>query len=274
MDVPGEGSGTAGGAATVCVRFYGELNRHLPPGQRQRHLARAIGAGHCVGELLGALRVAADAVDLVLVNGQSVDFDRPLRDGDRLSVYPAFQSLDIGPVARLPGRPLRAVRFVADVHLGRLAYYLRLLGFDARYDANAADAELLAVSRDDRRILLSRDRALLDHPALWRGYRVRETAPRRQIGEVLARFDLCRLAAPLTRCLCCNTPLRVLAPAQAAPRLPDDIGYRYDAFWECPGCGRTYWQGSHYRNLKRVPANCWRRPGERLPISRLLRDGL
>ena len=158
--------------------------------------------------------------------------------------------------------PLRAVRFVADVHLGRLAYYLRLLGFDARYDTNAADAELLAVSRDERRILLSRDRALLDHPALWRGYRVRETAPRRQIAEVLARFDLYRLAAPLTRCLCCNTPLRVLSPAQAAQRLPDDIGYRYGAFWECPGCGRTYWQGSHYRNLKRVACELLAPAGE------------
>jgi uncharacterized protein with PIN domain len=167
---------------------------------------------------------------------------------------PAVTAVDSGP--------LRAVRFVADVHLGRLAYYLRLLGFDARYDTNAADAELLAVSRDERRILLSRDRALLDHPALWRGYRVRETAPRRQIAEVLARFDLYQLAAPLTRCLCCNTPLRVLSPAQAAQRLPDDIGYRYGAFWECPGCGRTYWQGSHYRNLKRVACELLAPAGE------------
>lgn len=241
----------AGGRVTVVLRLYGELNRHLPPG-RCRCFEQVIDAGRCVGELLARLGVPVAAVDLVLVNGQSVDFHQSLADGDRVSVYPAFQALDIGPVSRLPGRPLRSVRFVADVHLGRLARYLRLLGFDARYDTRAADAELLTVSRSQRRILLSRDRALLDDPTLWRGYRVRETAPRRQIAEVLARFDLYRLAAPLTRCLVCNTPLRPLAPAQAAPRLADDIGSRFSTFRECPGCGRIYWQGSHYRNLQRV----------------------
>ena len=239
------------GRVTVVLRVYGELNRHLASG-RGRRFEQTIDAGCGVGEMLAGLGVPAAAVDLVLVNGQSVDFHQPLADGDRVSVYPAFEALDIGPVSRLPGRPLRSVRFVADVHLGRLAYYLRLLGFDARYETDAADAELLAVSRRQRRILLSRDRALLDDPALWRGYRVRETAPRRQVAEVLARFDLYRLAAPLTRCLVCNTPLRPLAPAQAAQRLVDDIGSRYRTFQECPGCGRIYWRGSHYRNLRRV----------------------
>lgn len=210
----------AGGMVTVVLRVYGELHRHLASG-RGRRFEQTIDAGCGVGEMLAGLGVPAAAVDLVLVNGQSVDFHQPLADGDRVSVYPAFEALDIGPVSRLPGRPLRSVRFVADVHLGRLAYYLRLLGFDARYETDAADAELLAVSR-------------------------------RQVAEMLARFDLYRLAAPLTRCLVCTRRC-----ARSRRRRPRSASWMTSAAVTAPsrsvrGAGGSTGGGRTTGNLRRV----------------------
>ena len=103
-------------------------------------------------------------VDLVLVNGESSDFSRPVRNGDRIAVYPVFESLDIASELRLRPKPLREPKFVLDTHLGRLAAYLRMLGFDAAYDNRGSDAELARISCDERRILLTRDRGLLKRP--------------------------------------------------------------------------------------------------------------
>jgi hypothetical protein len=90
-------------------------------------------------------------VDLVLVDGESVDFTRRLTGGERVAVYPVFERLDISPVTRLRARPLRRTRFVLDVHLGTLARYLRLLGYDTRYANDFEDAAIVALARDESR---------------------------------------------------------------------------------------------------------------------------
>ena len=104
-------------------------------------------------------------VDLLLVNGESVDFAYPVRDGDRISVYPVFESLDIAAVTRVRPEPLRELRFVLDVHLGRLAAYLRLAGFDTVYRNDRDDAELAGIAAGGR-VLLTRDQGLLKRRAV------------------------------------------------------------------------------------------------------------
>jgi len=100
-------------------------------------------------------------VDLILVNGQSVDFGYRVQDGDRISVYPVFEAFDIAGLTRLRPEPLRDPRFVLDVHLGRLTAYLRMLGFDTLYQNQWADERLAEISQIEHRILLTRDVGLL-----------------------------------------------------------------------------------------------------------------
>lgn len=236
---------------SLTLRFYAELNEFLEPDRRQRAFELAAAAGAAVAEVIEALGVPPAEVDLVLANGRSVDLAYRVREGDRISVFPVFESLDITPVLAVRSRPLRETRFVLDVHLGRLAKYLRLLGFDSLYRNDVDDAELVRVSLEERRILLTRDRGLLRRRALTHGYEVRQTNPRRQLVEVLGRFDLRRAAAPFTRCLRCNEPLRAVPEEAVAERLPRRTRQVHQELRICRGCDRVLWRGSHYRRMRR-----------------------
>jgi len=230
-------------------RFYEELNDFLSPARRKRDFTYTFHGRPAVKDAIEALGVPHPEVDLILVNGASVDFGHPLGDGDRVSVYPVFESLDIARATRLRPRPLREPRFILDVHLGRLARHLRLLGFDTRYANDAADAAIAAAAARERRIVLTRDRGLLKHSAVTRGYWVRATAPRAQAAEVIRRFQLEARIRPFTRCLECNGVLRAVDKAAVADRLPPRARRLHDTFAECPGCRRLYWPGSHHRRL-------------------------
>jgi uncharacterized protein len=165
---------------------------------------------------------------------------------------PVFESFDIAPLVRVRPAPLRVTRFVLDGHLGRLAGYLRLFGFDVLYRHDYADAELARTSHEEGRILLTRDRGLLKRREVSHGYCVRATDPRRQIVEVLRRFDLFRSVSPFSRCLRCNGVLQPVDREEVLERLPPKTRKYYDEFDLCPSCDRLYWKGSHYERLARL----------------------
>jgi uncharacterized protein with PIN domain len=148
--------------------------------------------------------------------------------------------------------PKALSRFVLDVHLGRLARYLRLLGFDASWKKDATDEELVAIATREERILLTRDRELLKRRSVAQGYFVRETVRRRQILEVLRWFDLFDAIEPFRRCLECNGPLDPVAKVEVEDRLPPRTRRDYEEFQQCRDCHRIYWKGSHYDALRSV----------------------
>jgi uncharacterized protein with PIN domain len=236
----------------VHFRFYEELNDFLPPARRKRDFAVPYNRAS-VKDMIESVGVPHTEVDLILANGVSVDFSYLVRPGDRISVYPEFESFDIAGLTRLRPEPLRQPRFVLDTHLGKLARYLRLLGFDVLYSNTYSDAELAAISADgDKRILLTRDHGLLKRVQVTHGYFVRETAPEKQVLEVLRRFDLKRRVRPFTRCLQCNGELRRAPVEEIADRVPPGVVRDFDVFSVCPDCGRVYWAGSHYDRLRGI----------------------
>jgi uncharacterized protein len=240
-------AGERRGAYQVEFRFYAELNDFLPPTRRMVAFFHAFMGPASVKDMIEALGVPHTEVDLILANGRSVDFTYLVAEGDRISVYPVFESFDISPLLRVRPQPLRQICFVLDQHLGRLAVHLRLLGFDTLYRNDYADAELARVSVEERRILLTRDRGLLKRRAVTHGYCVRGTDPRRQIEEVMRRFDLSRIAQPFQRCVLCNGLLAPVPKEQVAHGLPPKVREYYEEFWECNDCAHVYWRGSHYR---------------------------
>jgi hypothetical protein len=233
-------------------RFYAELNDFLPPERRFTEFAYSFLDVATVKDRIESFGVPHTEVDLILVNGESVGFTHRAKPGDRISVYPVFEAFDIAGLTRLRPEPLREPRFVLDTHLGRLAAYLRMMGFDARYGDARSDEELANVSRDDRRILLTRDVGLLKRGAVTHGYFLRSTNPGQQLGEVVRRFDLARLVSPFTRCLRCNARLIEAAKEEVAPRLPAQVAQLHEQFRRCPDCGRVYWEGGHYRRMRQL----------------------
>jgi uncharacterized protein len=236
----------------ATFRFYQELNDFLPPAQRQVAFEHDWRGTPSIKHLIEALGVPHTEVDLILVNDRSVDWAYQPQEGDRIAVYPVFESLDITPLIRLRPQPLREVRFVLDGHLGRLAAYLRMLGFDTWYQNHADDAGLAEISKNQQRILLTRDQGLLKRSAVTHGYWVRATAPREQLREITIRFDLERLARPFTRCLSCNGLLQSATLDEVKNQVPENAARFYAEFWRCASCGKVFWQGSHYQRMMRL----------------------
>jgi uncharacterized protein len=266
---------------SVSVRFYGELNDFLPAAHRQATLVCGLENSSSVKDLVEALGVPHPEIELLVVNGRTVDFACRVRDGDRVAAYPPFQTLDLDADARLGPPAQIEPRFVADVHLGRLAAYLRLAGLDTVYRNDYRDDEIVAASASEDRTLLTRDVGVLKHRMVTRGYFVRETRPARQLVEVLRRFDLAWGSAPdpgsvasgdpcaprrslagapcaprptrpvpFTRCLRCNGRLQPVPKDEVEHLLPPRTREHYRDFSRCPACARIYWQGSHYAQMK------------------------
>jgi uncharacterized protein with PIN domain len=236
----------------ATIRCYAELNDFLPRERRQVAFEHEWDGRVSVQDLLEGLGVPHGEVDLLLVNGESSGFDRLVEDGDRVAAFPVFESFDIASETNVRAEPLRETRFVLDVHLGRLAALLRLVGFDALYRRDLTDPELADISVSTKRILLSRDRALLKRRIVTHGYWIRSTAPARQLAEVIRQFDLARTARPFTRCTVCNGIMTVASREEVADRVPPRSRQIYDDDRRCLDCGRVYWKGTHYTRLSRL----------------------
>lgn len=232
-------------------RFYAELNDFLPQEQRQVTFNHFFSGHPTVKDLIESLGVPHTEVDLILINSESVEFSRQVQDHDRISVFPVFEAIDISPLLQVRPVPLRKVHFVLDIHLGKLALYLRMMGFDAFYKNESSDETLVRISVEERRILLTRDRGLLKRSEVTHGYYIRATDPTLQLVEVMRRFDLFRAVQPFRRCLCCNEELEQASREEVEDRLLPRIREQFDEFSICRGCGRIYWKGSHYAHMRR-----------------------
>ena len=259
-----------GPARTAILRFYAELNDFLRADQRQRDIAYAFNGRPSVKDAIEALGVPHPEVDLILLNGVSVGLGHALAPGDRIAVYPVFEGLDITPIVRLRERPLRCPAFVADCHLGKLARRLRMLGFDVVYRRDFEDLEIIRVSVQERRIILTRDRGMLKHSAVTHGYWVRSTVAAEQVGEVLKRFDLWRQVRPFSRCTACNGDVVAVAKADVEAELAPLTRRYYEEFFRCIDCRRIYWEGSHFRRMRALADELSRPPDGSVPADEAL----
>jgi uncharacterized protein with PIN domain/sulfur carrier protein ThiS len=241
--------------STATFRFYEELNDFLPDRRRKVAFTSTFAENATVKQAIEALGVPHTEVEVVLVNGESVDLGCQIHEGDRISVYPMFESLDVRPLLRLRESALRHPRFVADAHLGRLARYLRMLGFDTLYEDAVPDRQLVRISRAGRRILLTRDRELLMHRELTHGVFVRGDRPRKQLRYVVERLDLRSDCLPFSRCMDCNGELEEIDRSAVRGEVPPTVVRTHQHFRRCAGCQHIYWRGTHYKRMLRLVDN-------------------
>jgi hypothetical protein len=252
--------------AHATFRFYAELNDFLPRERRQRDFGYRCARAATVKNAIEALGVPHTEVELVLVDGQSVDFSRLVRDADRISVYPKFEAFDVSALLRVREQPLRVLRFVADAHLGGLARLLRMLGFDTLFRNDYMDSEVRAVSIVEGRVVLTRDRELLKSRGITHGCFVHALRPQDQLREIVDRLQLAACARPFTLCLHCNLPLLPMEKEAILDRLPPRVADLYERFSWCEGCDRVYWEGSHWERMRGLLAGLLAPPA-RAPAS-------
>jgi uncharacterized protein with PIN domain/sulfur carrier protein ThiS len=184
-----------------------------------------------------ALGVPHTEVGALHVNGEPATLQRIVREGDYVEVETAKSGSDAD------------LRFAADAHLGGLARFLRMLGFDTLHRNAFSDDEIRRLAEAERRIVLTRDRELLKCREIARGAYVRALKPEAQLREVAARYEIAPLARPFTLCLSCNLPLQPVEPAVIAHRLPPAVYELHQRFVRCPGCDGVFWPGSHYERM-------------------------
>lgn len=236
----------------AIFRFYAELNDFLAPDLRYRDFTITFPSGQTVKHLIESSGIPHTEVDLILVNGSPVEFSYQLKNDDRVSVYPIFETVDIADINILRPSPLREIKFVLDCHLGSLAVYLRLLGFDVLYRNDFPDEELAEISEKGKYICLTRDRGLLKRKQVTHGYLVRALDPREQLVEVVRRFQLVSRMKPFTRCTRCNGFLHPVSEEEIADQLLPGTRSHFHEFSRCDACSWIYWKGAHYERLQKI----------------------
>ena len=237
---------------SAMFRFYEELNDFLPINRRKVRFTVQFKDSPGIKDLIESLGIPHTEVDLILVNGRSVDYGYHVENGDDIAVYPAFESFDITPLLHLHPAPLRHSAFILDVHLGRLARYLRTLGFDTLYRNDYTDVQIVQIAQSEHRIVLTRDSGILKYNAVTHGYWVRSVTAREQLREIVRRFDLCRSFKPFSRCPVCNGIVENIDKSKIIDMLEPKTKQFYEEFSRCGNCGKLYWKGSHYEKLTKM----------------------
>lgn len=234
----------------ATFRLYEELNDFIPSAKAKAPFAYRFNGNPSVKDAIEAIGVPHVEVDLILVNGESVDFSYLLQNHDYVSVYPAFEMLDISSITHLREKPLRHPKFILDVHLGKLAKYLRMLGFDTLYRNSYSDPEIIRTALTEHRTILTRDIGLLKVKSVTHGYWMRSQHPKEQVKEVVRHFDLYGHIDPFKRCIKCNGILEDIAKDQIVDRLEPLTQKSFTDFYQCSNCGSIYWEGSHFERMQ------------------------
>ena len=169
-------------------------------------------------------------------------------------MWPLQPPVDVTTPSRLRPQPFQDIRFVADVNVGKLASFLRMLGFDTYYRPDLQDAECARLAAAEQRIVLTKDAKLLKRKLIVHGHLVREVHPRRQLQEVVHFYGLDSSLAPFSRCLRCNALLEPIDKEAVLHRLEPLTKKYYDRFHRCPGCDQIYWSGSHREKMEHLLA--------------------
>jgi uncharacterized protein with PIN domain len=233
----------------ASFRFYEELNDFLSGEKKKVRFEHTFIDRPSVKDMIESLGVPHAEIDLILVNGISVNFDYIVQNEDEISVYPVFESLDITNVQHLRNKPLREPKFIADVHLGSLAKYLRMLGFDILYKNNSSDKEIVETSVAEKRTVLTKDRGLLKNNKITHGYWIRKEGTEDQVKEVINRFDLKGSIKEFRRCLECNSVLVPVAKDKIEKKIPPGVRQSQSEFWYCSSCDKIYWKGTHFDKM-------------------------
>jgi len=233
----------------IYLRFYEELNDFLPEEKKKKRFTHQFIDRTTVKDLIESLGVPHTEADLILVNGTSVGFNYLINDGDDISVYPVFESFDISEVQHLRPKPLREPKFVADVHLGRLTRYLRMMGFDVSYKNYFSDDEIVRISLKEKRAILTKDRGILKRNEVTHGYWVRSAGVEDQVKEILKRFHLQNEIKEFSRCMECNDLLKPVKKEKIISQLPPKVARLQNEFYNCPACKKIYWKGTHYHRM-------------------------
>lgn len=233
----------------IWIRAFGNLNDFLPSDYRQKPFRVKLNLGQTVKDAVESAGIPHVEIDVLTINGKSVAFDALLASGDLVNVYPVAELLNDSSVIHLRMPLPSEVRFILDVHLGKLAKYLRMLGFNTLYRNRMDDDVIADIAEAEKRIVLTRDLGILKYNRVKHGYWLRSQQSKKQLSEVIEHFGLIRSIRPFTRCMQCNGPMTEVPKEAVQERLETGTRRYFDRFYRCTDCGKVFWEGSHFDHM-------------------------
>ncbi len=231
--------------------FHGELTELPKAVTRDGAISYPVQRRASIKDVLESLGVPHTEVYGIREDGRDVDFSLILAPGVRIDVYPATAPVDVSTPDPFHPQGYEAKRFIIDENVARLALFLRMLGYDAKYDRVYSDDEIAELAHSEKRILLSRDRGLLKRSKIIHGRLIRAAKPMDQLREVVEFYGLGDGGRDfLGRCLRCNVVLEDVEKAEIEHLLYPGPKKCHNNFKRCPKCGRIYWKGSHFRHMR------------------------
>ena len=243
----------------IKFRFYSYLNdfikvdktNNLEVGRGSYYIHDYQGR-QTIKDRIESLGVPHPEVALILKNGEAVDFSYLVQPEDFFSVYPHLYSFQLSEEKLLqpefPGKP----QFILDVHLGRLARYLRRFGFDTAYRNDYLDQEIADIAEKEERIILSRDLGLLMRKKVKWAHFIWNDDPKEQLKDVFKRYSLNQYYQGESRCVNCNSQLEKIDKAEIIERLEPKTKKYFDDFRYCRSCDKIYWRGSHFEETEKL----------------------
>jgi len=225
--------------AKGTFRFYEELNDHLPQHQKKVDVETEFFGKRCIKEAIEDFGVPPSSVDMVLVNGMPADFQYILKDGDRVSVYPVFERLNIQSVSLIRRFPLRRIQFIADVELNEMVVPMRMLGFDIISSPSNNLFDIIEISRKEKRIILTKRKELLKTESVTHAVRVHSGTAMEKVKSVLNDLDIKDRIKPFSRCLCCNHPLEIQQTKEILDRISFETKHIFKKYLNCGSCRKN-----------------------------------
>ncbi|MBF9254595.1 hypothetical protein I2I11_14920 [Pontibacter sp. 172403-2] len=230
--------------------FHGALNDFLPQTSRHTLLRYTFRDAPAVKDAIEAIGVPHPEVEVALVNDVPVTLLHPLRPHDQVALFPAGPEYTWPAGYALKARTPPEIKFVLDVHLGKLARLLRMLGFDTCYENHYADKTIARIAEQDNRMVLTRDVGLLKQKIIEWGHWLRSQQPGEQLAEVIHYYELAGKFRPFERCMACNGKITQVSKAAILDKLPPKTKMYFNEFFQCLCCKRIYWKGSHYERMQ------------------------
>jgi len=231
------------------VRFHGRLNFFISKKKREQWLPYTFKDKVTIKDALESLGPPHPEFELVTMNGRGVTWTDFVEDGAEIEGY-AERSPDFSDASLLYPPYQGRMRFILDTHLGRLAAYLRMMGYDTLYENDFPDDVIAQIANDEQRIVLTRDIGVLKRSLVTYGYYVRETNPEKRLHELNERYSLKADMKPFTLCMVCNHPIHPVAKEDIIDKIPPDSAQYYDQFHQCESCARIFWRGSHHERMQ------------------------
>ena len=233
---------------TVYIRFYAELNNFIQEKYQFKRFRYSLPDNDSILKIIDRFDIPLENIDLILCDNKSVNKFHVPDENSKISFYPVFEKFDIDGLSKIRENSLRNTKFIVDVHLKKTAKYLRFLGFDSLYSNRFDDEEIINISLEEKRIIISGDRDLINDSRVERGLLIVNNILDKKLRKIIKYFQLEKDIKLFSRCMVCNTVLKKIDPRKY--NISNYLIENHKCFKKCENCNKIYWKGSHYRKMK------------------------